>query len=69
MTNHSKVTEMLWNFHGDSMVNPHRLLATYRMEIKHMSPIKPGDISAFKKLFNFLTDCQFISKTDVTGTI
>ena len=51
------------------MVNPHRLLATYRMEIKHMSPIKPGDISAFKKLFNFLTDCQFISKTDVTGTI
>ena len=24
--------------------NPHRLLAAYRMEIKQMSPIRPGDI-------------------------
>ena len=24
--------------------NPHRLLAAYRMEIKHISPTKPGNI-------------------------
>ena len=43
--------------------NPHRLLAAYRMEIKHMSPIKPGDILAFRKLFNFLIKCQPLSRS------
>ena len=43
--------------------NPHMLLAAYRMEIKHMSPIKPGDISAFRKLFNFLIKCQSLSRS------
>ena len=38
--------------------NPHRLLAAYRMEIKHISPIKPWDISALRKLYNFLIKCQ-----------
>ena len=42
--------------------NPHRLLAAYRMEIKHMSPIKPGDISAFRKLFSFLIKCQSLEQ-------
>ena len=43
--------------------NPHMLLAAYRMKIKHMSPIKPGDISAFRKLFNFLMKCQSFSRS------
>ena len=43
--------------------NPHRLLAVYRRKIKHMSPIKPGDISAFRKLFNFLIKCQSSSRS------
>ena len=43
--------------------NPHRLVAVYRTEIKQMSPIKPGDISAFKKLFNFLIKCQSLSRS------
>ena len=33
------------------------------MEIKHMSPIKSGDISAFRKLFNFLFKCQSLSRS------
>ena len=33
------------------------------MEIKHMSPIKPGDISAFRKLFNFLIKYQSLSRS------
>ena len=52
------VMELLRRQYG----NPQRLLATYRMEIKHMSPIKPGDISAFRKLFNFLIKCQSLSR-------
>ena len=28
-----------------------------------MSPIKPGDISAFRKLFNFLIKCQSLSRS------
>ena len=43
--------------------NPHRHLAVYRREIKHMSPIKPGDISAFRKLFNLLIKCQSLSRS------
>ena len=43
--------------------NPLRLLDAYRMEIKHMSPTKPGNISAFRKLFNFLIMCQFLSSS------
>ena len=29
----------------------------------NMSPIKPGDISAFRKLFNFLIKCQSLSRS------
>ena len=43
--------------------NPLRLLDAYRMEIKHKSPTKPGNISAFRKLFNFLIMCQFLSSS------
>ena len=34
------------------------------MEIKHISPIKPGDILAFRKLFNFLIKCQSLSRSN-----
>ena len=44
--------------------NPYRLLAAYRIKIKHMSPIKkPGDISAFRKLLNFLIKCQSLCRS------
>ena len=41
----------------------YRLLVAYRMEITHMSPIKHGYMSAFRKLFNFLIKCQSLSRS------
>ena len=38
--------------------NPHKLLASYRKEIKQMAEIKPGDAAAYRRLFNFLIKCQ-----------
>ena len=38
--------------------NPHKLLASYRKEIKEMAKIKPGDAAAYIKLFKFVIDCQ-----------
>ena len=38
--------------------NPHKLLASYRKEIKQMTKIKAGDAAAYRKLFNFLIKCQ-----------
>ena len=38
--------------------NQHILLSSYRKEIKLMQPLKPGDVAAFQRLFNFLTKCQ-----------
>ena len=38
--------------------NPHKLLASYRKEIKQMAKIKPGDTAAYRRLFNFLIKCQ-----------
>ena len=38
--------------------NPHKLLASYRKEIKQMTKIKPGDAAAYRRLFNFLIKCQ-----------
>ena len=38
--------------------NPHKLLASYRKEIKQMTKIKAGDAAAYGKLFNFLIKCQ-----------
>ena len=56
---------MPWRHYG----NLHRLLAAYRMEIKHMSPIKPGDISAFRNLFNFLIKCQYLSRSNQNNSL
>ena len=41
--------------------DPHKLLASYRREIKQMSKIKSGDAVAFRRLFNFLIKCQTMS--------
>ena len=38
--------------------NPHKLLASYRKEIKQMTKIKHGDAAAHRRLFNFLIKCQ-----------
>ena len=38
--------------------NPHKLLASYRKEIKQMTKIKPGDAAAYRRLFNFQIKCQ-----------
>ena len=38
--------------------DPHRLLASYRREIKQMFKIKSGDAVAFRRLFNFLIKRQ-----------
>ena len=41
--------------------DPHKLLASYRSEIKQMSKIKSGDVLAFRRLFNFLIKCQMMN--------
>ena len=51
--------ELLWRRYG----NPHRLLDAYRMETKQMSPIKPGDISGFRKLLKSLIVCPYLSRS------
>ena len=38
--------------------NPHKLLASYKKEIKQMTKIKPGDAAVYRRLFNFLINCQ-----------
>ena len=38
--------------------NPHKLLASYRKEIKQMTKIKPANAAAYRRLFNFLIKCQ-----------
>ena len=38
--------------------NPHKLLTSYRKEIKRMTKIKSGDAAVYKRLFNFLIKCQ-----------
>ena len=38
--------------------NPHKLLASYRKDIKQMTKIKPGNAVAYRRLFSFLIKCQ-----------
>ena len=40
--------------------NPHTLLSSYNKEVRQMVPLKSGDATAFRKLFNFLIKCQTI---------
>ena len=38
--------------------NPHKLLTSYRKEIKQMTKIKSGDAAVYKRLFDFLIKHQ-----------
>ena len=44
--------------------NPHTLLSSYRREVRQIVPLKAGNATAFRKLFNFLIKCQ---TTEVDG--
>ena len=57
MIDRNMALQMLWDF-WRSNDNPHKLLASYRKEIKQMTNIKSGDAAAHRRLFNFLIKCQ-----------
>ena len=44
--------------------DPHRLLGSYRKEIKDWPPLKIGDAIGFRKFCNFLMRCQNITGRD-----
>ena len=46
--------------HGD----PHRLLGSYRKEIKEWQQLKLGDAAGFRKFSNFLVRCQNVTGRD-----
>ena len=50
------VMAVLHRQHG----NPHTLLPSYRREVRQMVPLKAGDATAIRKLFNFLIKCETI---------
>ena len=53
-----KVAKMLLEErYGD----PHRLLASYRKEIKEWQPLKIGDATSFRRFSNFLVKCQNVT--------
>ena len=41
--------------------NPHKILSSYRREVKDWPQIKFGDAKAFRKFYNFLLKCESIS--------
>ena len=41
--------------------NPHKILSSYRKEIKEWPQIKFGDAKAFQKFYDFLLKCESIS--------
>ena len=41
--------------------NPHKILSSYRNEVKDWAQVKFGDAKAFPKFFNFLLKCESIS--------
>ena len=49
---------------GRECGNPHTLQSSNRREVRQMAPLKAGDATAFRKLFNLLIKCQTI---DVDG--
>ena len=50
------VMAVLHRQHG----NPHTLLSSYGREVRQMVPLKAGDATAIRKLFNFPVKCQTI---------
>ena len=43
--------------------NPHKILSSYRKEIKEWSPLKFGDAKGFRKFHNFLLKCESVSES------
>ena len=41
--------------------NPHKILSSYRKEVKDWPQVKFGDAKAFRKFFNFLLKCESVS--------
>ena len=41
--------------------NPHKILSSYRKEVKDWPQVKFGDAKAFRKSFNFLLKCESVS--------
>ena len=41
--------------------NPHKIVSSYRREVKEWSQIKFGNAKAFQKFYNFLLKCESIS--------
>ena len=48
---------LLEKVHG----NPHKILASYRKEVKNWQPIKFGDVIAFRRVHSFLLRCQSVA--------
>ena len=44
--------------------DPHRLLQSYRKEIKELQQLKLGDAAGFRKFSNFLVRCQNVTGRD-----
>ena len=41
--------------------DPHKILASYRKEVKNWQPVKFGDSTAFRQLHNFLLRCKSVA--------
>ena len=52
-------------------VDPHRVIAAYRKEIKHWPHVKHGDAEGSRRFLNFLLKCETITRMqtwNVLGT-
>ena len=59
MTDQNMGTIVLWHFCIGSR-ETHTLYCHHIEEVRQMVPLKAGDATAFRKLFNFLIKCQSI---------
>ena len=49
--------------------NPHKILASYRKEVKNWQPIKFGDGIAFRRFHNFLLRCKSVATNQRWNTL
>ena len=49
--------------------NPHKILSSYRKEVKDWPQVKFGDAKAFRKFFNFLLKCESVSDNQHWNTL
>ena len=49
--------------------NPHKILSSYRKEVKDWPQVKFGDAKAFRKFFNFLLKCESVSDNQDWNTL